>query len=68
MILERSDQAISSTDLQRRSKELLDRLTSGEQDKYIVMRDSKPAVAMLPIDTYEAILQELETLRNKKRK
>ena len=67
MILERSDQAISSTDLQRRGKELLDRLTSGEQDKYVVMRDSKPAVVMLPIDTYEAILHELENLRKKRK-
>lgn len=67
MILERSDQAISSTDLQRRGKELLDRLTSGEQDKYIVLRDNKPAVAMLSVETYEAILQELETLRKKRK-
>lgn len=65
MILERLDQAISSTDLQRRGKELLDRLTSGEQDKYIVLRDNKPAVAMLSIQNYEDMLHELDRLRAK---
>ena len=66
MILERSDQAISTTDLQRRGKALLDQLQSGEQDKFVVMRENKPAVVMLSIASYEALLQELSKLRGKR--
>ena len=63
MILERTDQAISTTDLQRRGKALLDRLQSGDQDKYVIMRDNRPACVMLPIATYEALMDELEDMR-----
>jgi antitoxin StbD len=63
MILERTDQAISTTDLQRQGKALLDRLQSGAQDKYVVMRDNRPACVMLPIATYEALMDELEDMR-----
>lgn len=63
MILERTDQAISTTDLQRQGKALLDRLQSGEQDKYVIMRDNRPACVMLPISTYEALMDELEDMR-----
>ena len=66
MILERSDQAISTTDLQRKGKALLDQLQSGEQDKFVVMRENKPAVVMLSIASYEALLQELSKLRGKR--
>ncbi len=63
MILERTDQAISTTDLQRQGKALLDRLQRGDQDKYVVMRDNRPACVMLPIATYEALVDELEDMR-----
>jgi len=63
MILERTDQAISATDLQRQGKALLDRLQSGDQDKYVVMRDNKPACVMLPVTGYEALMDEIEDLR-----
>ena len=66
MILERSDQAISTTDLQRKGKVLLDQLQSGEQDKFVVMRENKPAVVMLSIASYEALLQELTKVRAKR--
>jgi PHD/YefM family antitoxin component YafN of YafNO toxin-antitoxin module len=66
MILERSDQAISTTDLQRKGKALLDQLQSGEQDKFVVMRENKPAVVMLSIASYEALLQELSKVRGKR--
>ncbi len=65
MILERSDQAISTTDLQRKGKALLDQLQSGEQDKFVVMRENKPAVVMLSIASYEALLQALSKVCGK---
>jgi antitoxin StbD len=63
MILDRTDQAISTTDLQRQGKVLLDRLQSGDQDKYVVMRDNKPACVILPVAGYEELMDELEDLR-----
>ena len=61
MILERTDQAISTTDLQRQGRTLLDRLQSGDQDKYVIMRYNRPACVMLPIATYEALMVSWRT-------
>ncbi|MGX7005514.1 type II toxin-antitoxin system Phd/YefM family antitoxin [Caballeronia sp. KNU42] len=63
MLLDRADQAISSTDLQKNTKALLDRITSGEQDRYVVIRDNRPAAVLMPTERYEAIMNELEDLR-----
>lgn len=63
MLLDRTDQAISTTDLQRRGKALLDEIQNGNQDKYVVMRDNKPACVILPVNTYEALMDELDSLR-----
>ncbi|QIN60490.1 Antitoxin Phd_YefM, type II toxin-antitoxin system [Caballeronia sp. SBC1] len=63
MLLDRADQAISSTDLQKNTKALLDRIASGEQDRYVVIRDNRPAAVLMPTERYEAIMNELEDLR-----
>ncbi len=63
MILDRIDQAISTTDLQRQGKALLDRMQNGDQDKYVVMRDNKPTCVILPVVAYEALMDELEDMR-----
>lgn len=63
MLLDRSDQAISSTDLQKKTREILDRLTEGKQDRYVVMRDNKPAAVLLPTQMYEALMDELADMR-----
>ncbi len=47
----RSDQAISLNDLRHSGKALLDRVASGEQDKYVVTNGKKtPVYVILPID------------------
>ena len=56
-------EAISTTDLQRRGKELLDALQAGEQSTYVVMRNNKQIAVMITLTTYEALLQELNELR-----
>lgn len=63
MLLKRADQAISSTDLQKKTRELLDRISKGKQDHYVVMRDNRPAAVMMATDRYEALIEELEDLR-----
>lgn len=54
-LLERADQAITTTDVQRNSKQIFDRLQRGDQDRFLVMREGRPAVELLRLDTYEAL-------------
>jgi antitoxin StbD len=63
MLLDRADQAISSTDLQKNTKTLLDRIASGEQDRYVVIRDNRPAAVLMSTERYESLMNELEDLR-----
>ena len=63
MLLNRADQAISATDLQKKTRELLDRIASGEEDHFVVMRDNRPAAVMMATDRYEAMMNELADLR-----
>jgi len=62
-LMERSDQAISVTEVSRSAKAIFDKLVKGTQDRYVVMRNNVPAAVMLPVDAYEAIMDELEDLR-----
>lgn len=62
-LLERSDQAVSVTDVSRSAKTIFDRLSSGEQQKYIVMRNNSPAAVMLAVEVYESLMDELDDLR-----
>ncbi len=62
-ILERADQALSITDVSRSTKEIVDKLITGEQDHYVVMRNNAPAAILMNIETYESLLNELEDLR-----
>jgi antitoxin StbD len=61
-LLERSDQAISVTEVSRCAKSIFDRLCSGEQEKYVVMRNNAPAAVMMPVSVYEAMMDELDDL------
>jgi antitoxin StbD len=63
MLLDRADQAISSTDLQKGTRELLDRMADGRQDRYVVIRDNRPTAVMFSVERYEALMAELEDLR-----
>jgi antitoxin StbD len=62
-LLERSDQAISVTEVSRSAKTIFDRLSSGEQKKYVVMRNNAPAAVMMPVSVYEALMDELDDLQ-----
>ncbi|MGQ0591915.1 MAG: type II toxin-antitoxin system prevent-host-death family antitoxin [Gammaproteobacteria bacterium] len=62
-LLERRNQAISVTEVARSTKNIIDRLASGQQDKYVVMRNNAPAAVLLPVAAYEALQDELADLR-----
>jgi antitoxin StbD len=63
MLLNRADQAISATDLQKKTRELLDRISSGVDDHLVVMRDNRPTAVMMGTERYEAMMDELADLR-----
>ena len=63
MLLDRTDQAISSTDLQKNTRKILDRIADGSQDRYVVMRDNKPTAVMIAAERYEALMDYLEDMR-----
>ena len=62
-LLERVDQAISVTEVSRSAKEIFTKLENGKQDKFVVMRNNAPTAVMLPVEAYEALIDELEDLR-----
>lgn len=59
----RTNETISVTDIQRRAKEVFERIERGEQDKYVVLKNNEIAAVLLPADRYEALMDELEDLR-----
>lgn len=63
ILLSRRDQAVSVTEIARSAKKYLDRLISGDQDRYVVMRNNHPAAVLLPVEEFEQIMDELEDLR-----
>jgi len=61
-LLERSNQAVSVTEVSRSAKSIFDRLSSGKQEKYVVMRNNAPAAVMMAVSIYEAMMDELDDL------
>lgn len=59
----RTDEVISVADIQRRAKEVFERIESGKQDKYVVLKNNEITAVLLPADRYEALMDELEDLR-----
>ncbi len=59
----RTNETISVTDIQRRAKEIFERIERGDQDKYVVLKNNEITAVLLPADRYEALMDELEDLR-----
>lgn len=59
----RTNETISVTDIQRRAKEVFERIEHGEQDRFVVLKNNEIAAVLLSSDRYEALMDELEDLR-----
>jgi antitoxin StbD len=59
----RTNETISVTDIQRRAKDVFERIERGDQDKYVVLKNNEIAAVLLPADRYEALIDELDDLR-----
>lgn len=61
----RREETISVTDIQRRAKEVFERVERGEQEKFVVLRNNEIAAVLLRADRYEALMDELADLRKR---
>lgn len=61
----RREETISVTDIQRRAKEVFERIERGEQEKFVVLRNNEIAAVLLRADRYEALKDELADLRKR---
>ena len=59
----RTTETISVTDIQRRAKEVFERIEHGEQDRFVVLKNNEITAVLLSSDRYEALMDELEDLR-----
>lgn len=63
VLLERANQTLSITDMSRSTKDIMKKLSSGEQDRYVIMKNNSPAAVLMNINFYEALMDELDDLR-----
>ena len=54
---------ISATVLSKKTARTLDSLSSGEIEKFIILKNNKPKAILMSVDSYEALEEELEDLR-----
>jgi len=64
LLLYKSDEMYSSTDLIRKSKMIFDKVLDNKIDKAIILRDGKPSFLLMEFQKYEKIMAEFEELKN----
>lgn len=63
LLLYKSDEMYSSTELIRKSKMIFDKVLDQEIDKAIILRDGKPCFLLMEFQKYEKIMAEYEKLK-----
>lgn len=63
LLLYKSDEMYSSTELIRKSKMIFDKVLEHEIDKAIILRDGKPCFLLMEFQKYEKIMAEYEQLK-----
>jgi flagella basal body P-ring formation protein FlgA len=61
-----SKEMFSSTELIRKSKTIFDKINKKEIEKAIILRDGKPSFMLLDFETYEALMGEYISLKEKR--
>ena len=64
LLLYKSDEMYSSTELIRKSKMIFDKVLDKKIDKAIILRDGKPSFLLMEFKKYEKIMEEYEELKN----
>lgn len=63
LLLYKSKEMFSTTELIRKSKMIFDKIVDNEIDKAIIMRDGKPGFLLMDFEKYESIMEEYENLK-----
>lgn len=63
LLLYKSDEMYSSTELIRKSKMIFDKVLDKKIDKAIILRDGKPCFLLMEFKKYEKIMAEYEALK-----
>jgi hypothetical protein len=63
LLLYKSNEMFSSTELIRKSKKIFNKIIDEEIDKAIIMRDGKPGFLLMDFAKYEEIMAEFEMLK-----
>jgi len=63
LLLYKSNEMFSSTELIRKSKTIFNKIIDNEIDKAIIMRDGKPGFLLMDFKKYEEIMGEFENLK-----
>ena len=63
LLLYKSDEMFSSTELIRKSKMVFDKVVNKEIEKAIILRDGKPTFLLMEFKKYEKIMAEYEKLK-----
>lgn len=65
LLLYKSNEMFSSTDLIRKSKMIFDKIVDREIEKAIILRDGKPGFLLMDFQKYESIMADYENLKQK---
>lgn len=63
LLLYKSNEMFSSTELIRKSKTIFNKIINNEIEKAIVLRDGKPSFLLMDFEKYENIMAEFEQLK-----
>lgn len=63
LLLYKSKEMFSTTELIRKSKMIFDKIVDEEIEKAIIMRDGKPGFLLMDFEKYESIMEEYENLK-----
>lgn len=64
LLLYKSNEMFSSTELIRKSKMIFDKILGRKIEKAIILRDGKPSFLLMEFSKYEKIMAEYEDLKN----
>jgi hypothetical protein len=63
LLLYKSDEMFSATELIRKSKMIFDKILDKDIEKAIILRDGKPSFLLMDFEKYETIMAEFEELK-----
>lgn len=64
VIMQKPSDAINATDFARNGRQMFDEIADGEKERLFVFRKSEPIAVVLNVGVFEAMLREIDILRD----